>query len=623
MSSNSNSNTSKNKYLLPKKTTNKKTLVLDLDETLVHSQFTEFSYPSDIIIKIEIKNETYNIHVLVRPGVKDFLEKMQKCFEIVIFTASISDYADLLLDIIDQQNCCPYRLFREHCTVVNSSFVKDLQKLGRELKDVVIVDNSPLSYIFHPNNGLPILSWFDDKNDKELYNIIPILEFLSDVYDVREYIPKFVINNQISYNNAMKIINEYNENKKEKKKVKNMNTSRSKKYEINIQIVQNNINNIMTESQKENLRNQLINNYANKNNENDKLKIIELSKNEIIYNITQNNTSNNFKKITHSNDKNKNKKFFNNNTEITELKANLQKNKNNDSQRLRKKTVRFISYNKNSISNNTHVKRNSNSNSIYSKKNLSETYNTSVNYDSNTKRYIKNNNINVFNSNPLTQKRKINNYLNNNKNCKLIVVLDSSDTNNNSLKSKKNFLFGKHTRKKTEFISSNTKKNDEQNIVNNFKKNPIVISHRKIKSVNEYSNLVHNIQKNITNTFETKTKQKNTIYKISPPKLKKIIAKGSIKEWSSMSNDINRYRTNRIKNIDIIKNNAVMNKTDLPNKTNYTYKNDNYLNKTKNMKSGDNLNKLKGHKKTLSLNFDMNVDKLIGTNGIKETRLKK
>ena len=56
------------KYLLPPKTTNKKTLVLDLDETLVHSQFFEFSVPSDITIKIEIENEIYDIHILVRPG---------------------------------------------------------------------------------------------------------------------------------------------------------------------------------------------------------------------------------------------------------------------------------------------------------------------------------------------------------------------------------------------------------------------------------------------------------------------------------------------------------------------------------------------------------------------------
>ena len=109
---------------------------------------------------------------------------MSKRYEIVIFTASLSKYADPLLDIIDKQGFCPFRLFREHCTLINTAFVKDLKKLGRDLKDIIIVDNSPISYALNPDNGIPILSWFDDKNDRELYNIMPILEFLSYVNDV-------------------------------------------------------------------------------------------------------------------------------------------------------------------------------------------------------------------------------------------------------------------------------------------------------------------------------------------------------------------------------------------------------------------------------------------------------
>ena len=172
---NNNANNDENKILLPPKTTNKKTLVLDLDETLVHSQFMTFSAPSDVIIKIEIENEVHDIHVMVRPGVKEFLEKMDKFFEIVIFTASVSKYADPLLDIIDKQGYCPFRLFREHCSLINTTFVKDLQRLGIDLKDIVIVDNSPLSYALHQYNELSILKCLEDKNDTELYQIMPVL----------------------------------------------------------------------------------------------------------------------------------------------------------------------------------------------------------------------------------------------------------------------------------------------------------------------------------------------------------------------------------------------------------------------------------------------------------------
>lgn len=68
----------------------KKTLVLDLDETLVHSGFKPFENSSDIILKIELENKMHDIHVLVRPGTEEFLNKMAVHYELVIFTASLS-----------------------------------------------------------------------------------------------------------------------------------------------------------------------------------------------------------------------------------------------------------------------------------------------------------------------------------------------------------------------------------------------------------------------------------------------------------------------------------------------------------------------------------------------------
>ena len=156
--------------LLPNKSKeyeNKKTLVLDLDETLVHSSFIPFE-KSDIILKIDFENVLYNIHVLIRPEAENFIIEMSKYFEIVIFTASLSKYASPLLDILDKEGNCSFRLFRDHCTFVNGIFIKDLKRLNRNLKDVIIVDNSPFAYIFDSNNGLPIKSWFNDKKDKEL-----------------------------------------------------------------------------------------------------------------------------------------------------------------------------------------------------------------------------------------------------------------------------------------------------------------------------------------------------------------------------------------------------------------------------------------------------------------------
>ena len=209
-----NSN-AKQLFLLPK-SSSKKTLVLDLDETLVHSQFLPFSIQSDVILKIDIENQTHDIHVLIRPGVQTFLQRLSKLYEIVIFTASVSKYADPLLDILDKENYCSFRLFREHCTLMGMTYIKDLNKLGRDLKDVIIVDNSPLSYSFNKENGIPILTWFSDKNDKELDYLLPILEFLSGVNDVRNYIKDIVINDMINYVNAINIIQNYTEMNKSK-----------------------------------------------------------------------------------------------------------------------------------------------------------------------------------------------------------------------------------------------------------------------------------------------------------------------------------------------------------------------------------------------------------------------
>ena len=75
-------------------------------------------------------------------------------FEVIVFTASLAKYADPLLDLLDRSSCVRWRLFRESCYPYEGNYVKDLTCLGRPLKDVVIVDNSPHSYIFHPFNAV-------------------------------------------------------------------------------------------------------------------------------------------------------------------------------------------------------------------------------------------------------------------------------------------------------------------------------------------------------------------------------------------------------------------------------------------------------------------------------------
>ena len=84
----------------------------------------------------------------VRPGTDEFLKEMSKYYELVIFTASLSKYANPLMDILDPNRLCTARLFREHCKFIEGEriYVKDMSWLGRPIEDVILVDNSPNSY---------------------------------------------------------------------------------------------------------------------------------------------------------------------------------------------------------------------------------------------------------------------------------------------------------------------------------------------------------------------------------------------------------------------------------------------------------------------------------------------
>ena len=130
------------------------TLVVDLDETLVHY--------------IEEENRAF---VQVRPYADYFLTEMGKYFEIVIFTAAAEDYADIVLNELDKNNAINFKLYRKHTEQINGIFIKDLSKLGRDISKVIIIDNNKDNFSLQPENGLHICSFVGDQNDDELYSL--------------------------------------------------------------------------------------------------------------------------------------------------------------------------------------------------------------------------------------------------------------------------------------------------------------------------------------------------------------------------------------------------------------------------------------------------------------------
>lgn len=139
---------------------------------------------------MEIDNSKVEVSIAKRPGLSDLLEQAHQNYEIIIYTASLPGYANPIIQQIDPSNFIDYKLYREHCTIAGSGFIKDLSLLGRNLKDVIIVDNTPLSFCLQPGNGISITTWMGDLRDHQLLFLASLLEGLVEVNDVRPWLQK-------------------------------------------------------------------------------------------------------------------------------------------------------------------------------------------------------------------------------------------------------------------------------------------------------------------------------------------------------------------------------------------------------------------------------------------------
>ena len=353
------------KLLLPPKSqefSKKKTLILDLDETLVHSSFTPFE-KNDIVLNVDFEGVMYNIYVLVRPDAELFIKKVATIFEVVIFTASISKYASPLLDILDKEKNIKHRLYRDQCTFINGIYIKDLKKCNRNLKDLIIVDNSPIAYTFDSDNGLPIKTWIEDPDDKELMKLVPILEFLSKTKDVRKFIDQFVYNNKILYDEAMEIIKmkeilidmENNKNKKDDEvNTKNNNNNLKEQFDLDDNFIHNlrllnkdnfNLEDDSSLKEEEKEENNINKPKEKNNNTKPEIEVNETSDinldsfNEKGYNTTKNCIK--FSNNLNFNENNINIKENNTNINNTNIEINISNNKININKQNKKNIFRF------------------------------------------------------------------------------------------------------------------------------------------------------------------------------------------------------------------------------------------------------------------------------------------
>jgi len=167
-----------------------KTVIFDLDETLVHCVESLDTSSADVRLIVKFPSgESVEAGINIRPYAVECLRELSKNYEIVVFTASHKCYADVVLDYLDPKNeyICK-RLYREHCVQTPEGvYVKDLRVLAnRDLAKMVIVDNAVYSFAFNLDNGIPIIPFYESKTDKELQMLTNYLESLINFDDLKE-----------------------------------------------------------------------------------------------------------------------------------------------------------------------------------------------------------------------------------------------------------------------------------------------------------------------------------------------------------------------------------------------------------------------------------------------------
>jgi len=186
----------KTQYFIPKMfiprflqfQSNRKKLVLDLDETLISSSL-KHSAKHDISVNVTIYGVSSSFFIRKRPHVDHFLETVSQWYELIVFTASLSPYANAVLDQLDPNRLISKRYYRQSCVHRSGCYVKDLKTVCRDLSKVIIIDNSPIAYSLNKENAIPIEDYIGSNaqtQDSALLSLLPLLEELRNSPDVRE-----------------------------------------------------------------------------------------------------------------------------------------------------------------------------------------------------------------------------------------------------------------------------------------------------------------------------------------------------------------------------------------------------------------------------------------------------
>jgi Dullard-like phosphatase family protein len=192
----------------------KKVLLFDLDETLIHLVTEEeekvmgkgdYKDQHEVIVTKRVDDPkgkkveefTERVTINVRPHVREVMKRLSQSYALGVFTASDQSYADEVMKLLDPERAVfAVRLYRQHCSRLQSSLseipnfaskrVKDLRVVEAvPLSQIVLVDNSPVSYLFQPGNAVPIIPFTDNDADDQLPKVETLLNGIRDCDDVR------------------------------------------------------------------------------------------------------------------------------------------------------------------------------------------------------------------------------------------------------------------------------------------------------------------------------------------------------------------------------------------------------------------------------------------------------
>ena len=230
----------------------KKIAVFDLDETLIHCigdiRTKKKEEYQNVINVLMPNNINVKIGINIRPNWKESLIEIKKKYYIIVYTASHNNYADAVLNFLDpENNVFEGRLYRKDCILYkikeNKFYIKDLNIFQNfNLKDIVLIDNSVLSFAYHLNNGIPIVPYYNSKEDSELIILSKYLLYIADCDDLRECNKEYI--NMESFLEQAKIekIEEsfYSESDDDNENLNNKNVIENEKNE-NIKNDKNNV----------------------------------------------------------------------------------------------------------------------------------------------------------------------------------------------------------------------------------------------------------------------------------------------------------------------------------------------------------------------------------------------